>query len=62
MRLQTWLLYSIQLKPEDRSSVKDFMPFEWDRKEKKEISVISPEELQKLIKLYGNKSGSKNMG
>ena len=58
MRLQTHILWTIQLKPEDRIPIKQFMTFPWDAKEKKEIKVITPDELEKLVKFYGNKSGS----
>ena len=36
------------------------MEFPWDKKNKKEIKVITPEELAELVKFYsgGNKSGS----
>lgn len=61
-RISTFWLFIIQLNPKDRPTIKDFMPFVWDKTEQKEISVISPDELEKLIKFYGNKSGSKNMG
>jgi hypothetical protein len=61
-RLSTYWLFIIQLKPEGRPKLKDFMPFKWDKEDKKEVSVITPEELEKLVKFYGNKSGSQNMG
>jgi hypothetical protein len=61
-RLSTYYLFIIQLKPEDRPKLKDFMPFRWDKETTKEVPIITPEEIRKLEQFYGNKSGRQNLG
>jgi len=58
MRINTHILFSIQLNPNDRKDVKQFMPFPWDNETKKEVKIINQDELKQLLKFYGNKSGS----
>lgn len=52
-RWATWVLLNIQLGKENKISLEELLPFEWEKKEAKEpVKPLTIEELEEIKRMY----------